>query len=136
MSTYIKIIHAHEFIKATPKGELDLKETKEVLCAIALASVPLDNYEIILDIRKAHAEMSVGDLYYLAAELCKFYEAFSKKMAVICPLNEFDHTEFFALCAQNRGFQVSAFTSLGDAMEWLIGNETNAVIEVPQLCKV
>jgi hypothetical protein len=39
---------------------------------------------------------------------------------VLCPLERFDHSRFFALCAENRGFDVRAFVSYEDAMEWLI----------------
>jgi hypothetical protein len=29
---------------------------------------------------------------------------------------------FFALCAENRGFNISVFTSYEEAMNWLIGD--------------
>lgn len=68
--------------------------------------------------------MSVIDLWYLAAELSNLHKAFSRKTAVLCPLEQFDHAGFFALCAQNRGLQVRAFTSFEDAIEWLIAKGT------------
>ena len=120
MAANIRIVHAHEFIKATPQGRLDFEETKKVLVEIALASGPLGDYEVILDTRHAQSEMSATDLWYLAVELSKFRKAFSRKTAVLCPLERFEYAKFFALCAANRGFQVSAFTSFGDAMDWLI----------------
>ena len=120
MPTHIRIIHSQEFIKATPEGQLDLEESKKLLLEIVLASGPLLDYDIVLDTRKAQSEMSANELWYLAAELSKYCKAFSRKAAILCPLERFDHAEFFALCAHNRGFQVSAFTSFGDAMEWLI----------------
>jgi hypothetical protein len=46
------------------------------------------------------------------------------KTAVLCPLARFDHAAFFALCAESRGFQVRAFTSLVGAYEWLIAAPT------------
>ena len=127
MPVNIRIIHAHDFIKATPEGRLDLEESKKLLIEIASASAPLVDYHMILDTRKAQSEMSVSDLWHLAAELSKnFHKAVSRipKTAVLCPRERFDHAEFFALCAQNRGYQVSAFTSFEDALEWLIANGT------------
>ena len=121
MPADIRVIHAHEFIKATPEGQLDLEETKKLLIELASASVPLVDYDVILDTRKAQSIMSVLDLWDLAAELSKLRKAFSRRTAVLCPVGRFDHAEFFALCAQNRGFRVRAFTSFGDAMEWLLG---------------
>ena len=121
MPTNIRIIYAHDFIKATPEGHLDLEESKKLLMEIASASAGLADYEIILDTRKAQIEMSATDLWYMASELSKHRSTFSRhKMAVLCPLERFDQAEFFALCAKNRGFQVRAFTSFEDAIEWLI----------------
>jgi hypothetical protein len=64
--------------------------------------------------------MSIAELWFLAAELNKLNKDASRKIAVLCPLKEFDRAGFFALCAQNRGMQVQAFTSFEDAIEWLI----------------
>jgi hypothetical protein len=124
MPTNIKIIHAHEFIKATPEGELSLDKMKELLIEVASAEAPSFDYEVILDTRKAQSRLSITDLWYLAAELSNLRQAFSRKTAVLCPLERFDYAGFFALCAQNRGFRVSAFTSFEDAIEWLIANGT------------
>jgi hypothetical protein len=124
MPTNIRIIHAHEFIKATPDGQLDLEKAKKLLMEIASASAPLVDYEIILDMRRAQSGLSVSDLWDLAAELSNLGKAFLRKTAVLCPVEQFDHASFFALCAKNRGFQISAFTSFEDAIEWLIGNGT------------
>jgi|SRR5271157_208395 len=124
MSTDIRIIHARDFIKATPEGQFDFDMSKKGLAKIASASTSSGDFEIILDTRKAQIEMSVTDLWYLAAELSNLGEAFSRRTAVLCPLEGFDHAGFFALCAQNKGFQVRAFTSFEEAVEWLIANGT------------
>jgi hypothetical protein len=120
MPTNIRIIHAHEFIKATPEGQLNFDKAKELLIEIASAAGPSFDYEVILDVRKAQPALSKTDLWYLAAELSNLRKAFSRKTAVLCPLERFDYAGFFALCAQNRGFRVSAFTSFEAAIEWLI----------------
>jgi hypothetical protein len=121
MSTNIKIIHAQDFIKATLEGQLDLEKSKEVLMKIASAPASKDDYEIIVDTRKAEVQMTVYDLWYLAKEMGNQRKAFSRKTAILCPLVKFDSAEFFALCAKNRGLQVMAFTSFEDSIEWLIG---------------
>ncbi len=122
MSTNIRIIHAHDFVRATPEGMLDLKLSKKLLIELASATASLVDYDIILDTRKTQVVMSVTDLWYLASELSNFGKAFSRKTAVLCPLKDFDHAEFFALCAQNRGFLVSAFTDFEHAIDWLTAN--------------
>lgn len=136
MPANIKIIHVHDFIKVTPEGRLDLEQSKKLLIALASTSAHLADYDIILDTRKAQSEMTVFDLWELAAELSKNFQlTFSRTLrtAVLCLSERLDLAEFFALCAQNRGFVVSAFTSLDDAYEWLMAhravtpNETNRV---------
>ena len=122
MATNIRIVHAHDFLKATPKGLLDFEQSKRLLIEVAAAAASLAEYEVIVDTRKAETALSVTELWYLAAELSKSGEAFSRKTAVLCPLKDFDNAAFFALCAQNRGFRVQAFTSFEDAIEWLIAN--------------
>jgi hypothetical protein len=124
MPSDIRIIHAHEFIEATPDGKLDLERTKKMLIEIASASAPSNDYDVLVDTRDAHAEMDAGELWELAAELHKYREALSRKTAVVVAASQSDYAGFFALCARERGFQVSAFTSLGDAMEWLTGTWT------------
>ncbi|MGA2446517.1 MAG: hypothetical protein ABSG50_13930 [Opitutaceae bacterium] len=124
MPTNIRIIHAHDFIKATPEGTLDLENSKKLLVEIAADSSTSGDHEILLDTRMAQSAMSATDLWYLAAELISFRKALSRKTAVLCPLDRFDHAAFFALCAQNKGFRVRAFTSFEDAMEWLMAKET------------
>jgi hypothetical protein len=92
MSTDIRIIHAHDFIIATPEGQLDLEKSKKLLMDTASAAAPLVDYEIILDTRKAQTKMSETDLWHLAAELSNFRGAFfQKKIAILCPLEQFDH---------------------------------------------
>ena len=120
MSANIRIIHAQEFIKANPEGQLNLDESTKMLIEIASVSAPLTDYGIILDTRKMQSRMSEADLWFLASELNNYFsKAFSwaQKTAVLCPLEEFDNAKFFALCAKNRGFRVKAFTSFEEAYE-------------------
>jgi len=115
-----RIIHAHDFIIATPKGQLDFERAKKLLVDIMSASAPFIDYEILLDTRRAQSELSAIDLWQLVIEIFNFRKPLARKTAVLCPLEQFDQAEFFALCAKNRGFNVSAFTSFEDAIEWLI----------------
>jgi hypothetical protein len=126
MPVDIRVIHAQDFVRATPEGELDFETSKEALIEIASATAHLVDYEILLDTRKAHVQMSVTDLWYLAAELSNLRNVFSRKIAVLCPVEHFDDAAFFALCSKNRGFRIEAFASFEDAMDWLIGMTPDA----------
>jgi len=131
MATNIRIVHAHDFIRATADGRLDLEISKKLLAEIASSTVNMPDYELLLDTRRAQMAMSVTDLWYLVTDTwylsgkpVNARGPFPRKTAVLCPLGEFDQASFFALCAQNRGLQVRAFSSFEDAIEWLMANET------------
>ena len=122
--TNIRIIHASDFIRVTPEGQLDFEKSKKLLKEIESASDSLVDYHIILDTRKAEVEISVGELWHLAAEISKFPKVFSRKTAILCPVEGFDLAKFLALCVQNRGLEIKAFTSFEDTIEWLMANGT------------
>jgi hypothetical protein len=122
MPSYLTIIRASDFVVATPQGQLDFEKSKRILLKLASGSANLAAHEVLLDLRNADVELSAGDLWYLAAELGRPPLAFRGKIAVLCRLTASDQADFFALCAQNRGFQVCAFTSFEQAVEWLIAD--------------
>ena len=119
MPAKILIIHAQDFLKATPEGKLDLAESKKILLELASIVVPQDDYQLIIDTRKAHSVMSPTDMLLLVQEISAFGEKFRKKTAVICPRERFDHARFLELCASNRGYEIHAFTVYEDAIDWL-----------------
>ena len=80
----------------------------------------LHDYEVLVDTRRVKGRLSATDLWTLAEEMVRFRSNFARRTAILCPLERFDHSRFFALCAENRGFNIRAFTSYEEAMEWLI----------------
>ena len=120
MPTNIKVIHAGDFIRARPEGEANLEEAEQLLKEIVAAGAALGEYEVLVDIRRTTGRLSATDLWTLAEKLARFRQDFAHRTAILCPLEKFDHSRFFALCAENRGFNVQAFTSYEEAMEWLI----------------
>ena len=120
----VQVIHAHEFVRAKPEGELDLAESEAVLAAIVRSGGNLEDFEILIDTRNATGVMSATDLWFLAERAARHREVFRRKTAVLCPLDRFDRARFFALCADNRGLNVQAFTSYEQAMEWLIAPDS------------
>ena len=125
MTANIRIIHAQDFIKATPEGWLDRNQSMKLLLDIAGAAPAITNFHVILDTRKAQSGLSEIDLWFLASELSDHFRDItqSPRMAVLCPLERFNQAEFFALCANNRGCNISAFTSFEDAYEWIIADD-------------
>lgn len=123
MPSEIRVLRPHEFLRSTEEGRLDLEEAKRLLAEIALASPRAKHYDVLVDMRSARSEMTVSDLLELASGLRAVRTSFAGKTAFVVAQERVDHAEFFADCAEQRGFEVSVFTSLGDAMTWLIDAE-------------
>ena len=122
MSTNVKVIQAREFIRARPDGRAYLDRAEQLLAEIAQAGDGLDDFAILVDTRQVSGQLSATELWRLAETLVKFRHTFAKRTAVLCPMEKFDHTRFFALCAENHGFKIRAFISYEEAMEWLIAD--------------
>lgn len=120
MPHQVKVIHASDFIRARPEGEFDLEASERLLGEIARAGEALDEFEILLDVRQTQGRMSATDLWSLAERLVRYRSTFARKTAILCPVEKFDRARFFALCAENRGFNIQAFTAYEEAMEWLL----------------
>ena len=119
MPAKIRIIHAQDFLKATPEGKLDFEESKRILLEVASVLVPQDDCDLIIDTRKAHSIMSPTDMLLLVQEISALGEKFRRKTAVICPRERFDHAKFLELCSSYKGYEIHAFTAYEDAIDWL-----------------
>lgn len=122
MPTNVKVIPARDFIRARPDGHAYLDKAEELLAEIAKAGDGLDDFAILVDTREVSGRLSATELWRLAETLLKFRRTFAKRTAVLCPIDKFDHTRFFTLCAENHGFNIRAFVAYEDAMEWLIAD--------------
>src|SRR5688572_21847538 len=121
MPTNVKIIHASDLVRARPEGQAYLEDAEQLIRDIAAAGAGLADFEVLVDTRRVTGSLSATDLWTLAEKLARFRANFARRTAVLCPLERFDHSRFFALCAENRGFNIRVFTSYEEAMEWLIG---------------
>ena len=124
MPANIKVIQARDFIRATPQGQVYLDKAEELLKRIAEAGKGLEDFEVLVDTRRVTGALAPTELWRLAEKLVHYRHTFAHKTAILCPLEKFDNSAFFALCAENRGFNIRAFTSYEDAMEWLLSGET------------
>jgi DNA-binding transcriptional LysR family regulator len=119
--TNVKIIHASDLVRARPEGEAYLEDAEQLIRDIAAAGSGLAGFEVLVDTRRVTGNLSATDLWTLAEKLARFRDNFARRTAVLCSLEKFDYSRFFALCAENRGFNIRVFTSYEEAMEWLIG---------------
>jgi hypothetical protein len=133
MKVNYKVIKAKDFLKAKPTGEADVEYAKKMLTQIAAMATPPADYEILLDIREAQGNLNYADVYELIAVLGRHRNAFRNKIAILARDDEqFDRAHFLELSAKYRGFEVGAFTSFEETINWLHGSSgLEALFEQP-----
>jgi hypothetical protein len=91
---------------------------------IARAENSPADHELLIDFRDTKNQLSVIDIYQLAAELCQHGDTFRGKVALlVLPGVNFNHASFFETCSHNRGYLVNAFTDYEKAMRWILSEE-------------
>jgi hypothetical protein len=124
MATKIKLITAGDFLEVTTEGIINLTTSRQLLVDIAKADHPPVDYELLVDFRDTQSQLSVTDVYQLAAELCQHGDTFRRKVALlVVPGINFEHARFFETCSHNRGFSINAFTDYEKAMRWVLSAE-------------
>ena len=124
MPCNIKVIQATDFVRATPEGKANLEKGELLLKEIAEAGAGLDGFQVLVDTRRVTGSLTATELWYLADRLVHYRRTFDNKKAIICPTERFDHSSFFALCAEKHGFNIQAFTSYESAMQWSLDDDT------------
>jgi len=120
----IKVITGTDFLEVTAEGVINLTTSRQLLVDIAKAEqLPVD-YELLIDFRDTQNQLSILDVYQLAAELAQHGDTFRRKAALlVLPGINFDRASFFETCSHNRGFAVHSFTDYEKAMRWLLSAE-------------
>jgi hypothetical protein len=124
MATKIKLITTGDFLEVTTEGIINLTTSRQLLVDIAKADHPPADYELLVDFRDTQSQLSVTDVYQLAAELCQHGDTFRRKVALlVVPGINFEQAHFFETCSHNRGFAINAFTDYEKAMRWVLSAE-------------
>ena len=124
MATKIKIVTAGDFMEVTPNGMINITTSRQLLVDIAKADPPPADYELLVDFRNTQSDLSITDVYELAAELIRHGDTFCRKVALlVLPGVNFDRAGFFETCSHNRGFSINAYTDYEQAIRWLLSTE-------------
>jgi hypothetical protein len=121
MDLNLRIIHARDFLKTTPTHEVDLETSKQFFLKLAQANAAPRQYDLLIDNRYTTGHLTLAEVTELVKVLIEHRDSFRSKIAILAPLGvKFDNAEFAALYANNRGFQVAAFSDFEAAMNWLM----------------
>ena len=100
----VQIIHAGDFIKTTPEGEVSLKLSKTRLAKIVQALEPAHDYNFLVDWRNVTINFSMTHLFYLALEITKYAALSGAKISLLVRPDDFNRGEFLQICAQKEVF--------------------------------
>jgi hypothetical protein len=121
LATEFKIISAKEVLEVTTDGNIDIAACRQLLVDIAKADHHQTDYELLVDFRGTESQLSIIEIYQLAAELHLHGSTFHRKVAlVVTPGVHFERASFFETCSHNRGFSVNAYTEYEAAVRWIL----------------
>jgi hypothetical protein len=129
MLSNLRIIRLRDFISLKPEGDLDYLRVAEDFKGIASIPGVFVDYNVLIDTRGAESHLSATQIWEIARDLAQMVHAgstkgYRAKIAVICPIKQFDYAKFLAMCAQNYGLNVHAFTSFEEMFEWISESST------------
>ena len=120
MDINLRLIHAKDFLKASPIGEFDIDVAKQLLLKLAQENAAPRQYDVVIDVRGASDSLSLTDITLLVQVMIDNRDSFSSKLAILTvPGQRFDKAKFMELYAGNRGFSVAAFEYFEEALNWL-----------------
>ena len=124
MPSNLRIVRLRDYIEFDPQGNLAMAKIKEAIRELAASPGVFSDYDVLVDTRGAESHLSVNDNWEIAEDLANVVHArppkgYTAKIAVICPTERFNHAKFLALCSQNRGLNVKAFTAFEELFDWL-----------------
>jgi hypothetical protein len=121
MDLNLRLIHAKDFLKTTPTGELDLETSKRLILKFALEHASPGQYDVLVDTRQTTGRLTLFDMAEMVNVMIEHRGSFRSKVAVLTSHGyQFEHAKFMELYAGNRGFRIGAFDDFGEAMNWLI----------------
>lgn len=124
MPAKMKIIRGRDFLQTNPNGDLDLRESVQMLKKVASVRRPPADFHILIDLRRVQWRLNTVEIYRLAESLAEHSDLRSSKIAILAlPGADFDHAQFFETCSLNRGCNVDAFTNFEDAIQWFFTAE-------------
>ena len=118
----LHIVRTQDFLRCTGEGMIDLETSKKGLAALAKACMAKGVRCVLLDVRDAQASLRLADMYELAKTFHETGFQQEDRLAILHRYRGGERAEFFALCANERGWNVRAFESYEDAMAWFSPN--------------
>ena len=116
----IQIVHPTDFVRLDAQGKLNVEQSCQVLAGLARTCVERGLRTALLDVRKIQpGQLTLAQLYLLARSFHEIGFQHEHRLAILHPYSSTEKAEFFAMAAQDRGYDVGAFDNFEEAIEWL-----------------
>ena len=124
MDLQLQIIHASDFLRACPSGELDMEGSKQLLLTLAAANKPPADRDILIDLRTASGtRLEPEQMVALVHVMVDHLASFQHKMALLLsPDAPGYRAGLMEHLADSRGFNVEVFKDFEQAMTWLMSS--------------
>ena len=118
MAYNLRVVKTSDFIRYDGRGQTDRVRSRRILERIAKACVDSEMNCALLDVRDLHSHLELKDLYSLINAFKDMGFRREHRLAILHSYRGTHKADFFAMCASARGWNVRAFDSFEDAMEW------------------
>jgi hypothetical protein len=123
MSFNIKVIRFSDLVRANPHGPASLELGEQLLRDIAQAGARLEDFQVLVDTRSVTEPLTAAELWQLSEKLAPYRGKLGDKIAIVSNRERIEGHHFYAVSAQGKGFNMRAFASYENAMEWLLADE-------------
>ena len=123
MALEMQIITSQEFFRLGTHGELDWLKSLTVLSTLVQNFVERGTDLAILDVRDGQTDLTDLQLEALVKALKKIGLRKHHRVAILHRVRPHPRAVVFAEAAQERGFDIEAFDSYEEAVEWLSRSE-------------
>jgi hypothetical protein len=120
----LEIVKTQDFVRYDGDGKHNLAQSQEALRSIAKHCIAKGADCALIDLRGVESQLPFTDVYKLAVTFNEMGFQFKHKVAVLHRYRGGERAEIFAMFAAAQGWQVRAFETYEDVMEWFSATET------------
>jgi len=114
----LHVVKTTDFVRFDGRGNPDMIESRRALEKLAKACLDSGADCALLDVRDVNSSLALADLYTLISAFNAMGFRKQHRLALLHRYNSTEKAEFFAMCANERGWNVRAFDNYEEAMEW------------------
>jgi uncharacterized SAM-dependent methyltransferase len=127
MPVELQIIRACEFIRMGAHGEFDFEKTRGLLADLARACRKRGIHRALIDIRKAHSNLTAKDLATLVNLFSEHALSKYLRLAIVHDRHQNYRTKLFVFFGAMRARKIRAFEDFEEALVWLSKPESESM---------